>query len=621
MSLTQALNTASSGLKVTQAALGLVASNVANAQTPGYVRKTLQTETIASGGVGNSVRVGAIQREIDTYLQKQFRVESAGGAYADLRANFYDRLQQIYGDPSSASALSSVFDTFANSVQTLVTSPDSVAARSVVLSSAQVLAQTLNGMTNDLQALRADAENGIAAAVATANDAMAKISELNAQLAGRNTTSAGDAALADQRDALIDQLSQLMDIRVIEGSTGEVNIFTNSGLQLVGSGAATLAFDAHGTVNATTQWDADPAKRSLGTLTLVSQSGGTVDLIANNSLRSGSIAAYINMRDNVLVEAQRQLDGLASTMAQAMSDTTVTGTAATSGAQAGFDVDTSGWLNGNRINLTYTDVTTGTQHNVSIVRVDDPSALPLDDDATADPNDEVIGVDFSGGLASVVTQLNAAFGGALDFSNPAGSTLRVLDDGGPNTTDVDALSVTQTATALAGGDVSLPMFTDGSNPYTGAISANGSQSAGFAGRITVNSLLAADPSKLVLYDTTTQTGDPTRPNFIYDRLTNASFAFSPNTGMGSTATPYSGTLPDFLQQVLSEQGQAASNASSLAEGQAVVVNALQQRVNETSGVNVDQEMANLISLQTAYGANARVMSAVKDMLDMLMNVI
>jgi flagellar hook-associated protein 1 FlgK len=620
MSLTQALNVASSGLKATQSAMTLVASNVANAQTPGYVRKTMQVESIAAGGVGSSVRVGSIQRELDIYLQKQLRVESAGGAYADLRANFYDRLQQIYGDPSSASALASVFDSFANSVQTLVTSPDSPAARSVVLSSAQVLAQTLNGMTTDLQALRADAENGIAAAVATANDAMAKISELNAQLAGRDATNAGDAALADQRDVLIDRLSQLMDIRVVQSNSGEVNIFTNSGLQLVGNGAAKLAFDARGTVNATTQWDADPTKRGLGTLTLTAQSGGTVDLIASNSLRSGSIAAYIDMRDNVLVQAQRQLDSLASTMAQAMSDTTVSGTAATSGAQAGFDVDTSGWLNGNRINLTYTDVTTGTQHNVSIVRVDDPSALPLDDGATANPNDEVIGVDFSGGLASVVSQLNIAFGGALDFSNPAGSTLRVLDDGGPNATDVNSLSVTQTATVLAGGDVSLPMFTDGPSPYTGAISANGSQSAGFAGRISVNSSLVADPAKLVLYDTTTQTGDTTRPNFIYDQLTSATFAFSPDTGMGSTATPYSGGLPDFLQQVLSQQGQAASNASSLAEGQAVVVNALQQRVNETSGVNIDQEMANLIALQTAYGANARVMSAVKDMLDALMRI-
>jgi flagellar hook-associated protein 1 FlgK len=72
--------------------------------------------------------------------------------------------------------------------------------------------------------------------------------------------------------------------------------------------------------------------------------------------------------------------------------------------------------------------------------------------------------------------------------------------------------------------------------------------------------------------------------------------------------------------VLSLQGEAAANASNLAEGQDVVVNALQQRMNQASGVNVDEEMANLITLQTAYGANARVMSAVKDMLERLMEM-
>jgi len=124
----------------------------------------------------------------------------------------------------------------------------------------------------------------------------------------------------------------------------------------------------------------------------------------------------------------------------------------------------------------------------------------------------------------------------------------------------------------------------------------------------------------VLFDPSTQTGYPTRPSFIYDQLTSTSFTFSPSTGMGSTATPYSGSLSDFLKQVLSQQGQAAANATSLAQGQDMVVNALQQRVNDASGVNVDQEMANLITLQTAYGANARVMSAIKDMLDTLMKM-
>jgi flagellar hook-associated protein 1 FlgK len=615
MSLTQALNTASSGLKVTQSAMSIVASNVANAQTPGYVRKSLQVASTASSNAGSSVRIAAVQRELDAYLQKQLRVESAGGSYADLRATFYSRLQAIYGDPNSSSSLESVFNSFTNSVQTLVTSPDSAAARSVVLSSAQVLAQTLNSVTTDLQALRADAENGIAAAIETANDAMQKISELNGQLAGRQITNASDAALADQRDAYVDQLAELMDIRVVEGDQGQLNIFTNSGVQLVGAGASRLQFDPAGTVNAASAWDADPTQSTLGTIALVAANGSSVDLVANKSLRSGKIAAYLDMRDNVLVEAQNQLDGLAAAMAQALSDDTIAGTP----VAGGFDLDTTGWLNGDRINLTYTDLTGPTQHQVTIVRVDDPSMLPLSDTATAGAGDEVIGVDFSGGIASVVAQLNAAFGGTLNFSN-TGNTLTVLDDGGANTTDVDALSMTRTATSLANGQVAIPMFTDGGLPYTGALGGGNSQSTGFAGRISVNAQLLADPSKLVLYDSTTLAGDPTRANFIYSQLVETSRTFDPNTGMGNSTTPYSGSLPAFLQQLLSLQGQAASNAESLAEGQGVVVNALKQRFNEASGVNVDQEMANLIALQTAYGANARILAVVKEMFDTLMRI-
>jgi flagellar hook-associated protein 1 FlgK len=325
------------------------------------------------------------------------------------------------------------------------------------------------------------------------------------------------------------------------------------------------------------------------------------------------------MRDNVLVQAQNQLDSLASTMAQSLSDTTINGDTASSGLQTGFEVDTAGLLAGNRINLTYTDTATNTQHQVSIIRVDDPSVLPLANSVTADPNDEVIGVDFSGGLASVAAQLNTQFGGALSFS-ASGTMLQVLDDGAGNTTDVNALSVTQTATSLADGNPEIGLFTDGTSPYTGAITANGSQSTGFADRIAVNPALLGDPSKLTLFDATTAIGDPTRPNFIYNQLTGASFAFAANTGLGDAKSPFTGDLSDYLRQVLSMQGEAASNASNLAQGQDVVVNALQQRMNSASGVNVDEEMANLIALQTAYGANARVMTAARDMLDTLMKM-
>ena len=596
---------------------------MANADTPGYVRKTPVQVAIAAGDLGVGVRVAAINRQLDQYIQRQLRVESSGASYAGLRAQFYDRLQNVYGVPGSASSFESAFNDFKTALQALSTSPDSTSARAGVLSSATVLTQQLNSMSADIQGLRGDAEFGLADAATRANDAMQRIAQINRQLGTADASDATTAALQDQRDQCIDQLAQLMDIKVVRGDHNQVTVFTSSGIQLVGIEAAQLSFDPQGTMTATAQWNADPAKRTVGTLALKGPNGGDIDLIANRSIHSGEIAAYLEMRDQVLVEAQAQLDEIAATMARALSDRTLAGTPVTVGAQAGFDIDLASLLNGNSVRVTYTDNLTSIQHVLTLVRVDDPAALPLPDIATTDPNDRVIGLDFSGGIASVASQLNAALmQTSLQFSNPAGTTLRILDDGATNAVDVDAVAASITSTGLAGGSAELPFFLDASTPYTGAITSIGAQSVGLAGRIAVNAGLLADPSKLVVFQTSplTPASDATRPNFIYNQLANATFDFSPASGIGAITAPFRGSLPQMIRQVISHQGDAAQAAANLKEGQDVVFNSLRQRFNNTSSVNIDEEMANLLNLQNAYAANARVMSTIKEMLDTLLKM-
>jgi flagellar hook-associated protein 1 FlgK len=412
-----------------------------------------------------------------------------------------------------------------------------------------------------------------------------------------------------------------MDIRVVTNDANQITVFTNSGVQLVGAEASLLSFNAQGTVTANTQWNSDPTQSNLGSIMLTYPHGGSLDLIATNALRSGTLAAYVELRDKTLVRAQAQVDQLATVMASALSDKAVDGVAATAGAQTGFDVDLAALKAGNIVHLSYTDTVSGTTHNVSIVRVDDPSVLPLANTATADPGDEVIGVDFSGGMASVVSQLNTAFASAnIQFSNPAGSTLRVLDDGAAGLSDINALSATVTESSLTGGGAELPLFTDGGNLFTGAITASGAQQTGFAGRITVNTTLVGDPTRLVVYSTSplTSSGDTTRPDYLYDRLMEGAYYFSPQSGVGTTASPFRGTLGDFTQQFISAQGEAASAADQLKQGQDVVLNTLQQKFDSTAGINIDEEMAHLLALQNAYAANARVMSVVKEMFNALL---
>jgi flagellar hook-associated protein 1 FlgK len=617
MSLIQALSTAMSGLSAAQAGLTVTAGNIANVRTPGYVVRTPDLiETSAGSGVG--VQSDAINRELDRFVQQQLRTETSGGAYADLRANFFQQLQRTYGQPGSSAAFDALFNSFTGAVQALSTSPDSSSARAAVLSSAQMLAGQLNRMTTGIQVLRSQADQGIAADVQLANQALARIADANRQLAANPSSDSAAAALADQRDQAIDQLAKLMDIRVVTGGNNQVSVFTGSGYQLVGAQASQLAFTPSGSVTATEQWSADPNKRTLDSIRLISPSGDATDLLANGAIRSGELAAYVGMRDQRLVAAQQQVDAFAAQMARALSDRTTPGTPVVSGTQSGFTVDTANLLPGNSITLAFTDAT-NTARKVTIVRMDDPGALPLP--SSGDPNAAVIGVNFSAGMSSVVSQLNAALGGqGLQFSNPSGTVLQVLNAGSGTT--VNSAAATATVTTLASGSPQLPLFTDGSTAFTGAITTGGNQATGFAGRIAVNAAVLADPSKLIVYQTSppTPSGDATRPNFIWNQLANALIDFPAPNGLGPANVPFNGTLGAFASQVISQQSQAASGADNLKQGQDIVVNALQQRFQQTSGVDIDSEMSRLLTLQTAYGANARVMATVKQMMDTLLQL-
>jgi flagellar hook-associated protein 1 len=612
MSLTQALASSLSGLRTTQAGLALIASNVANSETPGYIRKTLVQREAAIGPSGVSVRASAVNRELDVFVQRQLRVERSGSAYAGLRADFYSRLQGIYGEPGSENALETQFNRFTSALHALSTTPESSSARGNALSAAQALAQQLNGMSADIQNLRLDAEHALADAISLANDAARQIASVNGEVLRLGSHDVARAALLDQRDRAIEQLSALMDIRVIAGDSDQVSVFTTSGVQIVGTQASTLNFDSQGAIGPEARWHPDLAQRGVGTITLVGAGSNSIDLVANGAFRSGRIAALLEMRDQVLVDAQAQLDEAAAVLARSLSDRTIAGTAATAGTQAGFDLNIGGVLPGNTIELSYFDTLANAQKKLTIVRVDDPAALPLPDGN--DPNHRVIGVDFTGGMASVVNQIADALGSSFAVTNPSGNTLRILDDGAGGVVNVTALRATQTATSLSGGSAELPLFTDGPNVYSGAIASFGSQLTGFAGRISLNASLLANPAALVAYSASAPAGDATRPEFLYRQLTSSAFDFAP-----SAALPiYRGTLGDYLSNVTSGQGQAAASASQLADGQQIVVEALQQRMNDTSGVNVDEEMAHLLTLQTAYAANARVMTAVQEMIDALL---
>ena len=611
MGLSQALSAALAGVNVTQQSLSVIAGNVANADTPGYVTESVsQSDVTTTGQPGASVNTTGINRDLNTLLQSQLWTETSGNSYADTTSQLYQQLQQIYGTPGSSTSFDGVYDNFTTALQSLATNPSSTSDQSAVVGAAQEMAQNLNAMTTSVQQLRTEAEQGIASGVQTANTALQQIAQINLELQGASPTDGSTATLEDQRDQDVTQLSQLMNVTVSQTSNNQISVFTGTGQQLVaGPQASQLQFNNAGTLTATALWSANSSQDGAGTITLVSPSGSTTNLIATNALQSGQLGAYVQMRDTILPQAQTQLDELANQMSQALSNQTTNGTAVTAGSQSGFSVDVGSVLPGNSLQLTYTD-SGNVQHTVTIVSLGPGGTLPAQD-TPSNPNDQVIGVDFSGGMASVVSQLNGALGSNLQVSNPSGTVLQVVNKNGSSNV-VNSLSATSTVTSLTSGSSQLALFTDGNGnqPITGVSNASGLQTTGLAGRIEVNPAIVASPSSLVAYAANTTSGDSTRPNFLVNQMTAASLTFSPTTGIGTQDAPYSGTLSDYMSQVVSQQSQAANAATNLQQGQDTVLSALQQSFNDQSGVNIDTQMSNLIALQNAYGANARVMTTI-----------
>jgi flagellar hook-associated protein 1 len=617
MGLSSALAIAMSGLRANQAALSIVSGNVANAQTPGYVTQTANQIEVQSGGSGSSVEVTGVNRQLDLYVQSQLRTETSGGAYADQTANILGQLQSVYGTPGGVGTLETTYSNFTTALQALSTSQGTQSAQTTALAAAQSLAQELNQTSQGIQSLRSNVEQDIGSSVTQANTDMKKIANINQQLQGLSSTDPAAATLMDQRDSAISDLSTLMDVHVVTDPSNQANVFTTSGTQLVGGSlASTINFSSSGSLTANSLYSTNASQNGVGSLTIQLPNGASYDMVSNNTITSGKIAADLKLRDQTLVQAQTQVDQLAASMSSALSDTTTAGTAVT-GPPAGFSVNTSNMLAGNTVNLTVTNSATNTKQQISIVNVTDPTALPLQNLPNASP--KLVGVDLSGGVTpAVLAQLNQALGPSVTFSG-SGTTLNVVADAAA----VNAASTTTTTSSLTSGSAQLPLFTDGTSLYTGAITSAGSQMTGLAGRITVNSALLSNPQNLSVYSTSpvTAAGDTTRSDFLYTQLTTGSFSYSPKTGLGSSSSPFTGTITNYMQQFLSQQANASTTATSLQQGQDVVVSNLQTKFNSVAGVSIDTEMSNLIALQNSYSANAHVMSVVQSMMTALLQAV
>ncbi|AWN35526.1 flagellar hook-associated protein FlgK [Methylobacterium radiodurans] len=629
-----AVNTATAGLRATQASIALVSQNVANAGTAGYVKRS--TSPVAQGLNNAGVATGAITRNFDLAALKQLRLETAGSGYTGTKADILGQLEKLYGVPGDATALDGVLNGYTQSLQTLAINPTSAAARSSVVDAAQALATKIGGIAQGVQDLRTGIENTLTGQVQDANALLDSIARLNVQV-----QTAGDggtrAALEDQRDQQINKLAGYMDLRVTSERDGSATVMTASGITLVDRGvAAGLSFDGRPTLTANASYD-PPETRSVGTLIATLPGGARIALSDEGRLSAGTIAANLELRDTLLPQAQRRLDDLAAGLATATTGRTVAGTVATNPLtnREETTLDLSGMKQpGDRITLQVTGPDGASRNVILVASAFDskPQAAALSDDATAfvqtvritpgtPPSLQAI-KDALGGLsdaatargypAAAVPSLDAAgTAGALTLSG--GTGWRVVG-GTASVTVPQSISDAQTYPEFA-------LFVDGSAKglFTDSLD-NGAQRTGFAQRLAVNPVVKADTAVLTALGGSATGADATRANFAYGALTQTERTFSSSSGIGGLAAPYSTTLVKFAQDVIAAQGSASAQAQTIDSGQGVALSAAQSRFAEGAAVSIDEEMSNLIALQQAYTANARVLTAARDMLDTLLRM-
>jgi flagellar hook-associated protein 1 FlgK len=616
MGLTVAIGNALSGLKASQTALEVISRNISNAGTPGYHKQTLNVVEVGRGD-NSYVRAGQVDRAFDSILQNYYTKQVPETAYSVTRGTFLDRMQTALGKPGSAGSMDTMLGKLQNALDALATSPDNYATRADVVTKATDMASTLNRLSQEIQSMRRETETRMATTVDQVNSMLTSLRDVNLVLADYGVDQNTRNSLHDQRDRLVSGLSEMMDLRVDYNPDGTVRLATRSGAALLDVKPSLLVFEQSGSLTPTTEFNIDDSKNGVGKLIIETPNGTRIDLVKDGAIRSGSLGALIELRDTTLQDAQRQLDDVAAALAQVFSSVKEAGTAV-AGPPSGFDMDLSKLQDGDDFTVKYRG-NDGVERSAKIVRVDDPSKLPLQSPDSF--GNQVVGVRFAGNglpgtvdMSYITSVLNTSLAVGPTFSG-TGSTIEVRANG--NGTPINA-STRWTATDLQGGQLGMPLFLDAEGkPFTNSLAGAG-QRLGFAGRITINPAVVNDNTLLVNYTATTASGDSKRVDYLVDQF--GSMRFGSNTMVGAKNGGFrlSGTLSDMVSQVMEYQGSAIQTALNASDTNTQTLAAITSRMEESYGVDINEEVARLMELQNAYAANARVASVVQELLDTLM---
>ena len=233
--LNTALNIGMQALDVSEAALNTIGNNIANANTPGYTEETVDVSsnpiTLSGGDItGGGVTLDQVTSSRDELLNQQIQQQTALQGSANEVSTLLDQAQTYFGD--TGTDIASELTSFSSSLAALSASPSSASTQQTVLTAGQNLAQAFNSTAAGLTSVQSEADSDVTSSVSQINSLTQQIAQLNGELTQSASSGQNGGVIEDQRDELVQQLSNLVGVSVSQSSEGEV-ITTGNGTPLV----------------------------------------------------------------------------------------------------------------------------------------------------------------------------------------------------------------------------------------------------------------------------------------------------------------------------------------------------------------------------------------------------
>lgn len=246
MSLSSALNTATIGLSTLQQQSAVLSANVANANNADYSRKTVQLTTYSTGGMPQAATVASITRVSSSLLSGQYFSALADMGLSTRRTDYSTRLAEMLGTSDSSGGqtpIASALSGFTDALSDLEATPEDAGLKGALLTKAQDLLNAIKKAAAAITAEKAQAQSDIESDITTINTAAANIDKLNSRIVGLKASGQDASDLEDQRDAELAKLASLTDIQYSVNDRGAMNVYTKSGVQIVGATAQSFQYD------------------------------------------------------------------------------------------------------------------------------------------------------------------------------------------------------------------------------------------------------------------------------------------------------------------------------------------------------------------------------------------